>query len=563
MRVPDDLRSRVGMSEVTRSLRTGSFSKAHRLVTRYAARLSETFEMLRAENYTKERARSVIQLCFSDLAKQADGGFIPETDDPDYEIADQRSMADDYISELLASSQNRQFTTGFVSKAKSVLASYQVDTEGLPVTALHDLFDGYARALVEQQRLFKFRLEDRLSPHSPTDPLFASGNVALAGLLQVEATSDAPPIGPRLGELTDYYLDEKRSCWTSKTSKTNAAKIALLVEHFGPGRPVITITPQDIRGFRDAIRRLHIDYRHKSGTTFLSKQTDVEAKRIAPKTARLIFESTKAFFRWASGDAHLMGTNPAADIRVDTSGQPKKKSIRRRPFKAAELELLFSSPTFTGSLSVRRRFDPGNLVIRDAKFWIPILGYYTGARLGEIVQLHQPDVQLDGATPYIDVNEDGEGLHGERKHVKSEAGLRRIPLHPDVLKLGFGEFVRQRRQKKPKEPRLFYEVAYGADGQASTVFSKAFSRMLDKVGLTDPALVFHSFRHGAEDAFRNALTPQYLTDSIIGHTDGRVSSGYGLGTSLEVNADAVRKMQLPISIPAILGKHSANAVKIL
>lgn len=507
--------------------------------------------MLRAENYTKERARSVIQLCFSDLAKQADGGFIPETDDPDYEITDQRSMADDYICEMLASSQNRQFTTGFVSKAKSVLASYQVDTEGLPVAALHDLFDGYARALAEQQRLFKFRLEDRLSPYSPTDTIFASSNVALTGSTQVKAASDAPPIGPRLGELTDYYLDEKRSRWTPKTVKSNGAKIALLVEHFGSDRPVITITPQDIREFRDAVRRLNIDYRHRSGTTFLSKQTEIESQRIAPKTAKLIFESTKAFFRWASGDAHI-SLNPAAEIRVDTTGQPKKGTVRRRPFKADELESLFTSPVFTGSISVRRRFEPGQLVIRDAKFWIPIIGYYSGARLGEIVQLHQADVKLDGPFPFIDVNEEGEGLSGEKKHVKSEAGIRHVPLHPDILKLGFAEFVELRRKKNPKEPRLFYEVAYGADGQASTTASKWFSRLLDKVGLTDPALVFHSFRHGAEDAFRNALTPQYVTDSIIGHTDGRVSSGYGLGASLEVTSHAVQNLKLPVSLADIL-----------
>jgi hypothetical protein len=96
---------------------------------------------------------------------------------------------------------------------------------------------------------------------------------------------------------------------------------------------------------------------------------------------------------------------------------------------------------------------------------------------------------------------------------------------------------------------LFWEVPYGADGQPSTTFSKWFARYLDKLGLTDPALVFHSFRHGIEDAFRNAKQPQYITDQIIGHSDGKVSSEYGKGVSLEVALEALKAAKLEVSVP--------------
>jgi len=62
--------------------------------------------------------------------------------------------------------------------------------------------------------------------------------------------------------------------------------------------------------------------------------------------------------------------------------------------------------------------------------------------------------------------------------------------HPDLVKLGFDKFVQRRASDSRAAKRLFYEIAYGADGQASTVFSKWFARMLDKVGLTDPAIVY-------------------------------------------------------------------------
>lgn len=191
--------------------------------------------------------------------------------------------------------------------------------------------------------------------------------------------------------------------------------------------------------------------------------------------------------------------------------------------------------------------------MRDAHFWLPVLGYYTGARLGELVQLHVADVHLNGSVPYIDISEEGGEARGSgsEKSVKSEAGIRKVPIHPDVMALGFAAFVAKVAKDK-RGKRLFWQVGFGADGQASTVFSKWFARLMDKAGLRDPSLVFHSFRHTAEDAFRNALLPQYTTDRIIGHSGGKVSDGYGEGISLETASEALIKAKLPLSLLGVV-----------
>ena len=165
---------------------------------------------------------------------------------------------------------------------------------------------------------------------------------------------------------------------------------------------------------------------------------------------------------------------------------------------------------------------------------MPILAFYSGARLGEIIQLHLADVDSEGGTSFLRITEEGgDGNQLDAKHVKSEAGVRKIPLHPDLLDLGFLLFVEKRKQQRKGSKRLFPEIKFGADGQASTVFSKWFGRLMSKAGLDDPALVFHSFRHNAEDAFRDALQPQYVIDRIIGHSDSATNAGYGEGISLE------------------------------
>ena len=195
--------------------------------------------------------------------------------------------------------------------------------------------------------------------------------------------------------------------------------------------------------------------------------------------------------------------------------------------------------------------------IKDGKFSIPILGFYTGARLGELVQLHVSDVQLNGPVPFLSFNEDNADIQdaADRKHIKSEAGIRRVPLHPDILELGFAELMIGRKGLKKNSTRLFPEFPYGSDGQASTVASKWFARAMDKVGLPDPTLVFHSFRHLAEDLFRNAKQPQYLIDRVLGHSDGATSSIYGEGVSLETMREAIVSAYEDVSLVEIVAPH--------
>lgn len=555
MRVPDDLRSRVGMSEVTRSLKTGSFSKANRLVTRYAARLKETFEVLTNANYTKERARSLIQTCFADLAKETDGGFIPTSPDVDLELLAQRVMSEEFIRDLSASIASRTFSDGFIRQAKAVLTRNKVAVDALSDTALHDLYDGLARGMVEQQRLFLFRLDDRLSDYQPRDALFHKQPAPLAVPALPPSMATTEEMGPSVSKLVELYLTAKRKIWTPKTARTNAAKLKLLEGYFGHDRSASSLTPPDIRDYRDAVGQLHREYSRMTGTTFQSLQTSAEGGRIATRTANLIFETAKALFNWAESEAYI-ATNPARAIKINAPTSKATKPKLRRPFTPDELERLFSAPVFTGCHSPHRRTVPGSLILRDAYFWIPVLGFYTGARLGEIVQLHINDLDIDGPIPFLRITETGSS-GADAKHVKSLAGVREVPLHPDLIALGLLEFVRTRAKAKRASKRLFFEIAFGADGQASTTFSKWFGRLLDKAGLSDPGLVFHSFRHGMQDAFRNALTPQYVIDRVIGHADGHVSSQYGQGVDLATARDAMAKLALPFSISSFLSPHSS------
>lgn len=69
------------------------------------------------------------------------------------------------------------------------------------------------------------------------------------------------------------------------------------------------------------------------------------------------------------------------------------------------------------------------------KYWVPLLGLYTGARINELAQLFLVDFQAQGDVQVISINDDGEG-----KRLKTKASKRLVPIHPELVRL-FGNLA--------------------------------------------------------------------------------------------------------------------------
>lgn len=505
--------------------------------------------MLRSKELSKDQVRGLICNLFEVMKQEVEGAAGHRL--TDWERNEQLYCSSEISTAVLTQRMLGAYDREVKLTATRALAPVKLRMSDLTETSCDDLMDGAARAVIERERLYQLRLADRIAPFVPNDPIFA------------ERAAAGPPLatevlGPPLGEAIDTYLATKQRSWTPKTHAIRSRYLGYLRQHFGDDRPLASIVAADVRGYRDAIAQLRKNSGKAVRQTFAEKQTKSATHRIGDSTVALIFVPTQAFFRWCLSEQGYIDSNPAENIRVAVAKRPKGK-VSRRPFTAAELTQLFAAPVFTGCLSAKRRFIAGSTMVHDAYYWVPIIGYYTGARLGEIVQLHLADVDGEDGISFLKITEEGgDGNQPDVKHVKSEAGIRKIPLHPDLIALGFLSFVEKRRRLQRKgSKRLFPEVKFGADGQASTVFSKWFGRLMSKAGLHDPALVFHSFRHNAEDAFRDALQPQYVIDRIIGHSDGATSAGYGEGASLATLNAAVMAMRLKVRLPVNAGKVGA------
>ena len=470
---------------------------------------------------------------------------------PEFWRIEQIGLAEEQIASLREQAKGRWFERAATESLLSALGGLGLRPDDLTTDSLDDAYDAVLKAHVESLHRYVHRLETPLVDYQPSDPLLRAAEPVA---FEPKAVSAPPGYGPTIGALIEQYLAAKRGSWVDKSLRNCRQKLGLFAEHIGRDRRISEITAHDMRTFCEGLLRMRRAHHTGADRSFQGRQTSDPKARISAKTAQLHADDVKSMFRWAQKHGYCENP-PLAGLVVDLPKQVKGQKPRR-PFNADEVQRLFTSPAFTGCRGPRRRFDEGPYRLKDAYFWIPILGYYTGARLSELVQLHLADVSLDGAVPHLDFNEEvrsGDGSN--KKHLKSAAAVRRVPLHDDVLARGFEQFVRRRKAdgRAKVSGRLFFEIEFGADGQAGTVFSKWFARLMDRAGLDDPSLVFHSFRHTAEDALRNALQPSYVINRIIGHESGHVSEVYGDGVSLGVSKMAINAMVLPRSLVDLLG----------
>jgi integrase len=144
-------------------------------------------------------------------------------------------------------------------------------------------------------------------------------------------------------------------------------------------------------------------------------------------------------------------------------------------------------------------------------------------------------------------------IEEEGKRVKTTSSIRVVPIHPELIRLGFLEYV-QKASKRGANALLFPELKPGPKGSLAEGWSKWFGRYIRAQGIETP--VFHSFRHGFKDALRAAKVDESINDALTGHSGGGTGRKYGAKDMLrrygaETLADAVAKVRYPgVAVPS-------------
>jgi len=507
-----------GKRELKRSLKTVRYNDAIPAARVETYRAERLFVRLRGGFMTQEEMRKMVAAYFKDtmaLAEdaRADGsGVLPEdSEDGSNEALDGLEFHLSDLMEDLAKGKHE----GVAGVADSILACAGVtlDKGSHEYRVLcRETLKGVIAATKVQLRRMQGHYEDEM------------GAASVAAVPASVKVAEPVLLSAALAEFVTEHAASGR--WREKTREETEGVYRLLVGIVGD-RDMSELDFKVLSQFREDLSRFPSNhtkrpaYRGKtiSEIVTLTRKTKAPAPLSTSSINKHIIR-TGAFLKWAMKRGYV-AANYAEGLTVVRKGKPSED---REAYSTEDLLRLVQSPL------------AGFKDTRPERYWIPILGLYTGARLNELAQLHLEDVREVDGTTCIDINSDGE------KTLKNVGSERLVPVHPFLLELGFGKYVDAMRKRKGATrlwPNL--KMKRGAFGDD---FSKWYQRWNRKHVTGARKKVFHSLRGNFTTALLNAKAEDAVVSALIGHAHGTMTvDRYHKGYSVAVLFDAMKRLE--------------------
>ena len=343
---------------------------------------------------------------------------------------------------------------------------------------------------------------------------------------------------PNLREALDTYVKAKTLTWSAASAKDIPPQVRQFVEivselEHGRDIRVDELSREHIRSYFDTLKHLPCrlcGQRQFTGKGWLQladmgRSGQIE-RLLSVKTMEVRQTNVRSFVNWCE-----LEYRGAVQAKYVNSGFPKvlsdkdirRKGVKREAFTRDELHALF------GDMEQYTKATEGV----SSRFWTPLIALYSGMRLEEICQLHLSDIVKEDGVLCFSINEENGGS-GYVKHVKSSAGIRKIPVHPYLWeKIGLGKFASFRWEQTKKEnhrstllfPDLQERVntVNHATVKLGSALTHWFTRYRRSVGVggqhgETSTKAFHSFRHTViEYLHKEARVDLSMLQSVVGH----------------------------------------------
>jgi len=335
------------------------------------------------------------------------------------------------------------------------------------------------------------------------------GNVGTSSTATATNVADSA----QLVMVAKKYQAEKvaEGSWTQNTADEYAALYELLFQVIG-NVEISTVTHKDAREFKDCLLKLppNSGKGKFSGKTVKQILAMNPTERMSAVTVNGKLQRVSSLFLWAVRHGYAT-LNPFDGLKLKEN---RRAQDQREKFNADDLQKIFNPATFTLD-KLRQPF----------KYWLPLLGLFTGGRAQELAQLRPQDVFNEDGIPAIRIVE-------KAGRLKTMASQRVVPLHPRLVELGFLEYVESIRASGHE--RLFPEAHDTVNGPGDklsrwfAVHRKNLSIGQIKKGDGNPSKCFHSFRHCFADGLKQAGADPLKIAQLLGHTDKNISTArYG------------------------------------
>lgn len=346
-----------------------------------------------------------------------------------------------------------------------------------------------------------------------------------SGRTLVKTQTDMPVKKYPLSKMIKQYMEFKEPEWTPKTKMEMGGVFRFLLELIGDV-DVTEITRQTVLDLRAKLMRLppnlHKRYPDQTIQQLLDR-TDIHA--MSTKSVNKHVGGMGGVLRYCL-DLGVVTVNYATGLKLSEKGRVDEE---RSSYHVDDLKSIVANlprkPTF------------------PERYWIPLIGCYSGMRLNEICQLYVEDVrQVEGVWCF--------SINGAKdKRLKNQASERVLPIHPKLIDLGFIEHWE--KVKKAGVPRLWPNLTWMDVHGYSNGFGNWYQRFNRRYVTNDPKKVFHSFRHLVTDTLKQVGIQDSLIAELVGHSHGNhamTMSRYGKRYQPKVLLEALMHLDYGIEI---------------
>lgn len=304
---------------------------------------------------------------------------------------------------------------------------------------------------------------------------------------------------PLLSAMIDAYIDEEITDQTVKSRKNKRSQFHHFMK-FSGDRHINKFEDKDALGYRKYLQ-----------------STEIQKKTINKKMGALT-----ELFKTAQG------WNQRIEFYNPFEGKlfPKvEKEVSYLAFNGEQINHIFSKETYCDFNKLKPNY-----------YWLPFLALYTGARIEELASMEIKNIKQEDGIWYFDI-----------PRMKNDNSERKVPLHKEIINsdfLDYVESVRKRNEsllfpelkKKPtfdtKTADLIAPSNYGKNA------SRRFGEYMDSINLSDPRLVFHSFRHTFISSISTTRNNIILNMALVGHIDANILTAIGVSRNIVESAHA-------------------------
>jgi len=288
--------------------------------------------------------------------------------------------------------------------------------------------------------------------------------------------------------------------------------------------PVSLLSKDSIRKYIKTLIKLPINRRKNPRYRDLSVDEVMKLKDVKPQSrinVNKCLTRLTTFMRFGVSQGYIK-ENYIDGMKIPISKKDERK--KREPFSPEDLVKILHPKTYldwTIDFGLKTKSDKPNPVkYQNPFYWSFLIGILSGMRTNETSQLLIEDIVKEGNVWMISIDET------EGKRVKTSSSIRKVPVHPTLISLGFIDYVKIIKSKGVD--RVFPELTKQRDGYSTKISQHYNEKFLPSIGVWKRQVkVLYSTRHTFINRCYKKGVDRDIIKSIVGHEPDFTMDVYG------------------------------------